>query len=91
MLQPGPPSPSNWPARVGKLRPDQIANRSNWTGVPDKRAAHAAAHIIHVVPHGATTVTHVNPVDPGSVGLDDGPGGYLPPSADAPVGRRLPR
>lgn len=66
-------SPSNYPPRVGKLRPEQIAQRSNWTRVPDRQAAMAAAHIVHVVPAGATTVTHLNPMDPGTVsrGADD--------------------
>lgn len=61
-------SPSNHPPVVGKLTPDQIASRSTWTGVPDRSATLAAMHVIRVVPAGSTTVTHLNPLDPATIG-----------------------
>lgn len=60
-------SPSNYPAQVGKLRPEQIAQRSTWGRVPDAQSALAAMHVIHVAPAGSTTVTRLNPLDPGTV------------------------
>lgn len=73
-------SPSNYPPRVGKLRPEQIAQRSTWGRVPDRQSAMAAAHIVHVMPAGASTVTHLNPMDPGTVSRtspDDRHDGYI--------------
>lgn len=50
---------------VGKFRPEQIATQKTWDRVPDGDTTFAAMHVIHVVPKDNTTVTRVNPVDPG--------------------------
>lgn len=65
-------SPSNYPPAVGRFRQEQVAHRGNWSGVPDRDVLAAAMHVIHVVPHGASTVTLVNPLDPGTVSDPEG-------------------
>lgn len=86
-------SPSNHPAAVGKLTPDQIATRSTWAGVPDQSTALAAMHTIRVVPSNGTTVTHLNPMDPATLGEKaalEMSGWYAVPGADGtllPAGR----
>jgi len=55
---------------IGKLRPEQIAQMSTWSAVPDDQNILAAMHIIHVAPAGRTTITTLNPTDPGT---DAGP------------------
>lgn len=82
-------SPSNWPGSVGKFRPEQTRTRATWSQVPDREIIVAAMHQIHVIPsrvggpkRGITTVTQINPMDPGTVadaGGELGPGWYLPP------------
>jgi hypothetical protein len=60
-------SPSTHPGSVGKFRPEQIAQRTTWRRVPDEQTAIAAMHVIHVVPHNGSTITALNPLDPGTV------------------------
>lgn len=60
-------SPSNYPAAVGRFRPEQIAQRATWGVVPDDQMRTAAMHAVHVVPANGSTVTEVNPLDPGTV------------------------
>lgn len=66
--------PDTLPPVSGKLRPDQIAQRGTWAGIPDDQVATSAMQIIHVVPSNGTTVTTVNPLDPGTISAptDDG-------------------
>lgn len=63
---------NNWTAApiggVQKLRPEQIATRSTWGRVPDVDMTKAAMRVVHVVPAGATTITAVNELDPGTLG-----------------------
>ena len=74
-------SPSNAPAIVEQLRPEQIAHRSTWSAVPDDQVAMAAAHIVHVYPANASTITTVNPLDPGTVADGRGPCYLEPPGS----------
>lgn len=86
-------SPSNYPPSVGKFRDEQIATRRTWSRVPDAQTAAAAMHVIHVIPAGASTVTHLNPLDPGTVadaGLDNGDAGLGWLERPADPGRLLP-
>jgi len=68
-------SPSNAPAAgaVNLFRPDQIATRATWHHIPDRASYLGALHAIDQTRRGATTVTVVNPLDPGTV--DDVPQG----------------
>ena len=59
-------TPSNYPPAVGRFRPEQIATRSTWNVVPDDQARTAAMHAVHIVPANGSTVTEVNPLDPGT-------------------------
>lgn len=49
--------------QVGRFRPEQIVQINTWSGIRDPLAA--ALHYIHVAPLGSTTITRVNPLDPG--------------------------
>jgi hypothetical protein len=60
-------SPSNHPAALGRFTVGQIAQRTTWRRVPDVQSALAAMHVIHVVPQNGSTVTELNPLDPGTV------------------------
>lgn len=51
---------------VGKLHTGQIAQRSTWSGVGNEEVATMAMHTIRCIPVGSTTVTMVNPLDPGT-------------------------
>jgi hypothetical protein len=51
--------------QVGRFRPEQIAQQSTWTVVPEGQRVIASMKIIHVVPANASTLTYVNPLDPG--------------------------
>jgi hypothetical protein len=64
-------SPSNYPPSVGKFRHEQVAHRATWAAVPDRASTMAALHIIHVAPQGSSTVTNLNPLDPGTVSSAD--------------------
>lgn len=66
---------------VSKFTPTQIANRGDWTGVPDRDAGVAALHTVRMVPRQMGTITFVNPLDPASVG----PGWVKTPCGTAPV------
>lgn len=88
MIGKGIGSPSNWPARVVNLRDEQVAHRSTWAAVPDNLVGDAALHVVHVVPQGFSTVTYVNPVDPGTYG---DPVARMSPSAPGEVFRRWSR
>jgi hypothetical protein len=50
---------------VNKFRPDQIAQQSTWTRIPEAQRTVASMRIIHIVPSNGSTVTYVNPIDPG--------------------------
>lgn len=54
-----------YPGTVGKFRPEQIAQMSTWTVVPEQDRVQASMHQKHIVPSNASTVTYVNPLDPG--------------------------
>lgn len=77
--------------QAGKLREDQVAQRSTWSRVPDAQVELAAAHVIHVLPLGASTVTLLNPLDPGTVADpatgQDRPGWLMRPGADGSLHR----
>lgn len=86
--------PADYSYRAGarKLQPEQIAQRSTWARVPDQETTLAAMHAIHVVPMGASTVTHLNPLDPATVAdieaePEAGPGWLVRPGDEGPVFR----
>ena len=56
-----------YPPSVNKFRPEQIAQMSTWTTVPDADTKLASIHVIHAVPDNASTCTYVNPLDPGGM------------------------
>jgi hypothetical protein len=56
---------TGWPPSVGKYRPDQIANMQSWGQVPDSQMTMASLHSIHMVPNNRSTMTYMNPLDPG--------------------------
>jgi len=60
--------PFGYPPSINKFRPDQMATINTWTTVPDQDTEMAALHSIHIVQQGSTTVTEVNPLDPGDGG-----------------------
>ncbi len=51
---------------VGRFRDVQTTARRSWSGIPDDQNVLAALHIVHVAPIGGTTITRVNPLDPGT-------------------------
>lgn len=59
-------SPSNHPPALGRFTAGQIAQRSTWARVPDEQTALAAMHVIHIVPAHGSTITELNPLDPGT-------------------------
>lgn len=66
--------PQNYPARVDKLTDDQMVTRSTWAGMKDIGLTDAAKHVIHVVPADGTTITLLNPLDPGTIDEKSGEG-----------------
>ncbi len=78
--------PKTWPGGPGrpwgKLTPNQVIQRASWQGIPDVEALLPGMHTIHTVPQGFSTVTTVNPMEPGTE-LDTqsewGTGYYMPP------------
>lgn len=55
------------PGRVGRFRPEQIATRATWSGIPESPAMDstlAALHKVDMQGHHASTIVHVNPLDP---------------------------
>lgn len=73
MIEYEPAWPLTYPAAVGRLRPEQIATRSTWARVPDNETRTAAMHAIHIVPANGSTITEVNPLDPGTTEDADPP------------------
>lgn len=71
-------SPSNHPPAIGRFTPAQIAQRSTWARVPDQQTSVAAMHIIHVRPVHGSTITELNPLDPGTVDDATDAGEYGP-------------
>ena len=70
------------PGQSGKHSADQLAWRGTWSQIPDQFPMEAHIWSIHIVPVNGSTVTMVNPLDPGTVN-DNGmpchlerPGGY---------------
>ena len=55
-----------YPPSINKFRPEQIAHISTWDGIEDANKGVAAMSRITVVPDGYSTITYVNPLDPGS-------------------------
>ena len=78
--------PKTWPGGPGKpwgkLTPNQVVQRASWFGMPDVEALLPGMHAIHVIPVNNTTLTVVNPMDPGTE-LDSAsewsPGYVVPP------------
>lgn len=56
-----------YPPAVGRFRFSQIAQRKTWSRVADSQTSVSGMHVVHVVPHGSTTITHLQPLDPGTV------------------------
>lgn len=54
-----------YPPTINKFRPEQIAQQASWTVIPEARRVEASMHIIHSIPANGSTLTYVNPVDPG--------------------------
>ena len=54
-----------YPASVGRFKPEQIAQQATWTRVPEAQRVEMSMHVIHMVPANGSTLTYVNPVDPG--------------------------
>ena len=54
-----------YPPSVGRFRPEQIAQQNTWTVIPELDRVEASMHTIKVVPSNASTLTYVNPLDPG--------------------------
>ena len=53
------------PDTSGKLKPAQIIDKSSWTTVPDNQTALSAVHKVTMRPYNGSTITRVNPLDPG--------------------------
>lgn len=68
-----PVAPINYPPAVGRFRPEQIAQRSTWGVVRDDERRTTAMHVIHIVPANGSTITEVNPLDPGTTEDADPP------------------
>lgn len=65
-----PPGDRVWRGGINKLLPAQIAHRSTWSAIPDLPGRHSdlgQLHTVDVMPSGNTTVTVLNPLDPGTV------------------------
>jgi len=66
------PSIADGPGQlVGKLRDSQIGWRGTWAQIPDQFPMETPMHTVHIVPLNGSTLTAINPVDPGTV-ADDG-------------------
>jgi len=76
------PSSPIGPGLMGKLRDDQLQARGTWASIPDQYPMESHMHSIHIVPLNGSTITLVNPLDPGTVDDDrmpchlERPGGY---------------
>jgi hypothetical protein len=58
---------------IGRFRPEQIAQMSTWTVVPESQRISTSMHIKHIVPANGSTITYVNPLDPGDEVFYDKP------------------
>lgn len=58
------------PGQVGRFRPQQLAQIKTWAGVQDSRTTEAALRYIRVSPKGSSTITQINPLDPGDAADD---------------------
>ena len=86
--------PNTVPGHVGRFRTEQIAQRSTWNRLPDEPTNFSAMSIIRVHPIGGSTITTLNPTDPGTVdgGQGDtigeqGPGWLLRPGGYGQVAK----
>lgn len=79
-------TPSTNPGSVGKFRDAQLPTRMTWGIVPDNEMTLAGMHVIHVIPTGSSTITHVNPTDPATE-AEAANGWLVRPSGYAPVTR----
>lgn len=53
--------------QVGRFRPEQIHQRSNWDGIPESPAVQSTLSALALVKtqrHNMSTITEVNPLDP---------------------------
>jgi hypothetical protein len=70
-----------YPASVGRFRPEQIAQQKTWTKIPEEQRVNASLHVIHMIPSNGSTITHINPVDPGDEAYY-----HIPASPDRVIG-----
>lgn len=76
------PSLPNGPGQISKHRYEQIAWRGTWSQIPDQFPMETLMHSVHIIPVNGSTVTFVNPLDPGTIADDghpchlDRPAGY---------------
>lgn len=54
-----------YPPVISKFRDDQVASRASWTSVPDIASQLALVNTITQERRDGSTVTFVNPLDPG--------------------------
>jgi hypothetical protein len=62
------PSPAHGPGHWGKLSADQLAWRGTWAQIPDQFPMETPMWHAHMVPLNGSTMTLVNPLDPGTIG-----------------------
>lgn len=70
-------NPVNVAGKVRRFRPEQIAQRSSWNRLADLPTNFAAFVTVSVRPVGSSTITELNPLDPGTSstpGTEWGPG-----------------
>ena len=67
------PSSILGPGMMGKLSPDQLQARGTWASIPDQYPMETPMHSVHIVPLNGSTITMVNPLDPGTVDDADMP------------------
>lgn len=66
----------SYPPNTRKLRPEQIAQRSNWDKIASTQATQHNMHIIRTEEKNGSTETTVNPVDPDGANYIDVPKPY---------------
>ena len=54
-----------YPGQVGRFRPEQLAQIKTWGRVQDSQTTEAALRYIRIIPQGSSTITQINPLDPG--------------------------
>jgi hypothetical protein len=64
------------PPSIGRFRPEQIAQQSTWTVVPENQRTSTSMHIKHIVPSNGSTTTYVNLLDNGYDYYREMPGYY---------------